>query len=109
MISYGLLDLTHQRADQASFHIASEKALRIELMRFAKGQQLGPVEFEGDVVVTCLEGGFAVGVEGIAATVLTQVVVPDGEVLMLRCTSDSGAVLILWAPPFAPVKAANLE
>src|SRR5215475_9687425 len=104
MISYGLLDILQQRAGQSSFHIASEKAVRIEFMRFSSGQELGPVKVEGDVVVTCLEGTIAVGAEGLPAKPLTQVVVPQGESLKLRCASDQGAVQLIWAPPFAATK-----
>lgn len=101
MIYYGLIDILRQRAGQASFHIASEKAVRVEFMRFAKGQKLGPLKFDGDVVATCLEGTFDIGEEEVSATVLTQVVVPQGERLVLRCTSERGAMQIIWAPPFA--------
>jgi hypothetical protein len=101
MISYGLLDILRQRPGQPGFHIASEKAVRIEFMRFVSGQELGPFKIDGDAVVTCLEGAFAVGVEQLAAAPLTQFVVPQGEIVQLRCTSVEGAVQIIWAPPFA--------
>ena len=104
MIVYGLLDILKQRAHQASFHVVSEKAIRIEFMRFSKGQELGPIKFEGDIVVTCLEGIFAIGDDGISAVPLTQVVVPEGERLRMQCSSENGAVQIIWAPPFASVK-----
>jgi len=65
MIFYGLLEILQHRANQASFHVASEKAVRIEFMRFSKGQELGPIKFEGDIVVTCLEGIFTVGEDGL--------------------------------------------
>lgn len=103
MISYGLLDILRQRAGQASFHVASEKTIRIEFMHFSKGQELGPLTYEGDVVVTCLEGTFAVGDgnDGASAVALTQIVVPEGESLRIRCSSGAGAVQVIWAPPFA--------
>jgi hypothetical protein len=104
MISYGLLDILRQRAGQASFHVASERAIRVEFMRFAKGQELGPLKFEGDIVITCLEGAFAVGDDGTPAAALTQVIVPEGESLRVRCSTDAGALQIIWAPPFAMAK-----
>ena len=100
MISYGLLDILEQHVGQASFHIASEKAVRIEFMRFSKGQQLGPLKYAGDVVVTCLNGTFEFGEDVTPATILTQVVVPEGEGLKIHCVSDVGAVQLIWAPPF---------
>lgn len=102
MIHYGLLDILRERAEQASFHIASEKTVRIEFMRFSEGQRLGPFMFEGDAVITCLAGTFVVGDDEIRVTALTQVVVPQGERLTIRCSSEEGAVQIIWAPPFAP-------
>jgi hypothetical protein len=101
MISYGLIDILRDRTSQASFHVASEKSIRIEYMRFFKDQVLGPLRFKGDVIVTCLEGNFVVGDEGILANALTQVVIPEGESLNIRCTSEEGAVQLIWAPPFA--------
>jgi hypothetical protein len=82
--------------------MASETYVRVEFMRFLKGQDLGPLQYEGDVLATCLEGTFEVGNERAIATALTQVVIPEGETLTLRCTSDQGAVQIVWTPPFAP-------
>src|SRR5688572_21257465 len=104
MISYSLLDILQKRAGSGSFHMASERALRIEFMRFAKEQKLGPMKVEGDVVVTCLEGAFVIGEEGLAVSVLTQVVVAEGEVLTLVCTADQGAIRVIWAPPFPVAK-----
>jgi hypothetical protein len=100
MISYGLLDILRERPDQVSFHVASERALRVEFMRFSRDQKLGPLAIEGDVVVTCLEGSFIVGEGQLPATTLTQLVVPQGEVLKIVCDSDQGALQIIWAPPF---------
>ncbi len=100
MISYGLLDILQQRAGQTSFHTASEKSLRVEFMRFSKEQQLGPLKFDGDAIATCLTGTFEIGENATSAVPLTQVVVPEGETLLIRCTSEEGAVQIVWAPPF---------
>lgn len=101
MTCYGLLEILAQRPSQASFHLASKKSLRIEFIRFARGQNLGPISIEGDVVVTCLEGEFETGAEARKATTLIQVVVPQGESLELRCVSEQGAVHLVFAPPFA--------
>jgi hypothetical protein len=73
-------------------------------MRFSKGQQLGPLKYEGDIVITCLEGGFVVGENGAPASALTQVVLQEGETLKIVCTSDEGAIQVIWTPPFAPTK-----
>jgi hypothetical protein len=101
MIIYGLQDVLRQRTGQGSFHIASEKALRVEFMRFKRGDRLGPLKIDGDVVVTCLEGAFTIGKDGAALDPLTQAVVPEGEIFELACRSDAGAIQIIWAPPFA--------
>lgn len=99
MIAYGLLDILRQRSGQGSFHVASERSVRVESMRFAEGEALGPLRFEGDVVLTCLEGTFEVAGAGPVGA-LTQLVVPQGEPLGLECTSPAGAVQLIWAPPF---------
>ena len=77
---YGFLDLLRQRADQPGFHIASEDGVRIELMRFQKGQTLGPLSCDGELVLTCLDGTFDIG-DGTPVPPMTQVVVPRGESL----------------------------
>lgn len=100
---YGLLDLLRQRADQPGFHIASEDGVRIELMRFQEGQTLGPLSCDGELVLTCLDGTFDIG-DGTPVPPMTQVVVPRGENFTLECTSDGGAVQLIWAPPFAPAR-----
>jgi hypothetical protein len=103
MISYGLLDILEQRAGQRSFHIASEKSIRIEFMRFSQGQKIGPIAVAGDVIVTCLDGVFEAGDQASPMTSMTQVVFAAGERLQVRCTSDEGAIQLIWAPPFPPV------
>lgn len=100
MIIYGLQDILRQRAGQGSFHMASEKGLRIEFMRFKAGSRLGPLNVTGDVVVTCLEGAFTIGKDGEELGLLSQAVVPKGEVVEVVCLSDTGAIQIIWAPPF---------
>jgi hypothetical protein len=100
MIIYGLQDVLRERTGQGSFHIASEKALRVEFMRFTGGDRLGPLNIGGDVVVTCLEGTFALGKDGVELAPLTQAVVPEGETFDLACRSEAGAIQIIWAPPF---------
>ena len=104
MITYGLLDILQQRVGQLSFHIASEKSIRIEFIRFSKGEKLGPLKFGGDIVITCLKGSFLIGEQDTSVTVLSQVVLSEGESLNISCTSDEGAVQIIWAPPFAETK-----
>src|SRR3954454_11368084 len=45
-------------------------------MRFSNGQQLGPIKFAGDVVLTCLEGTFMIE--------------DDGTTLQVRCKAETG-------------------
>jgi hypothetical protein len=100
MTSYGLLTILDERAEEKSFHVASEKHVRVEFMRFTIGQKLGPLTFEGDAIVTCLEGAFLVGEKAQPIGALWQVIFPGGEALELSCASESGAIQIIWAPPF---------
>lgn len=103
MIKYSLFEIFKQRHDQMSFHMASEKALRIEFMRFLKDQSLGPFKYNGDLAITCLNGIFHIGNEDLKMELMDQVIVPNGEYLKLICVSDEGNIQIIWTPPFAQV------
>ncbi len=96
-----LTEIVRHRAGQTSFHVASEKHLRVEFFVLAKGKGLGPVVVEGDTVVTCIEGTFAMGTQGVLLGPLSQAIIPVGEVMHLSCTSDTGALQVIWTPPFA--------
>lgn len=98
MWRYHLLETLDRRRAQRSFHVASEQDVRIEIMRFCKDETLGPLSVERDVVITCLEGVFDAGDEE-PVTVMTQLVIPGGERFQLRCTTEEGAVHLIWVQP----------
>jgi hypothetical protein len=70
--------------------------VRVQFARFQHGDETA-FSFEGDVVITCLEGDFAVGDEATPAPPLTQIVATVGEHVKLRCVSEHGAIQIIWA------------
>lgn len=98
---YQISDLLRRRTDQKSFHIASEEHVRIEFMRFERGQRLGPVRYNGDVVLTCFEGEFSLAGEQERFAALCQAVLPEGQSLDLTCHSEFGVLQLIWSPPFA--------
>ncbi len=97
---FHLIDIVRDRAEQRSFHVASEVWVRVEFVRFIAGGELDPVTMEGDTVVTCIEGTFVVGLEAQQLTPMSHAIVPGGEVLRLVCTSEAAVVQLIWAPPF---------
>jgi hypothetical protein len=107
MITYNLVAIVNERRDQKSFHIASERSVRVEFMHFVQNEVLGPLLVAGDVVVTCLEGVFVLGPGLAFIEPMTQAVMPEGEVLEIRCTAPRGALELIWAPPFPAVRPAD--
>jgi len=76
-------ELVKAKADQRSFH--------------------DPFRYEGDIVLTCYRGTFALMESGTSADLveMDQAIVPSGSTLGLECTSD-GTIQIIWSPAFAP-------
>ena len=96
MRKYHILELPQQRRDQPSFHVASEKHVRIEFMRLGADQTLGPVQHGGDVVVTCVAGAVFVGDETLE--VLEQCVVVEGSELKVVGRADASTIQLMWCP-----------
>lgn len=105
MVKYHLQDLPVERADQRSFHIVSETHVRIEFVRLDADQALGPISYQGDVVVTCVEG--AVGVLAEQLSALEQCVVVEGDELQVVGRAAASIIQIIWCPPFAGVSGAS--
>ena len=93
----GVLDL-EGRKDQGGFHLVSESAMRLEYMRFRKGDQVGPFKYAGELLVTCAKGSFVVGEDLEPFGEIEQMFLCKGEVFLVKCTSDQGAIQIIWAP-----------
>lgn len=95
-------ELVRTRTEQASFHVASERHVRVEFRNLRVGEKLGPFRYAGDVVITCFRGTFALsdGQETRLAKELDQFVVPENTRIEIECT-EAGTAQIIWAPAFA--------
>jgi hypothetical protein len=102
MQHFSIPELVRTRAEQPSFHMASERHVRIEFFNLRNGAKLGPFRYAGDLVVTSFRGSFEVS-DGDATHLvreLDQVVIPDGSLVEVDCQVD-GTLQFIWAPAFA--------
>jgi hypothetical protein len=99
-MKYHIQQLPTARADQRSFHVASETHVRIEFVRLGAGRSLGPLKYGGDVVVTCVDGVALVGDET-ELEPLEQLVIPQGVELLVTASKTEAVVQVIWCPPFA--------
>ena len=100
MDKYHLTKLPGARPDQRSFHVASTKYVRVEFIRLAPGETLGPVMYSGDVVLTCISGAVDAGDGRLEE--LEQVVVEEGTELTVSGANDDSVVQVIWSPAHAP-------
>jgi hypothetical protein len=100
---FNIPSLLRKRADQASFHVAAEKHVRLEFRNMKAGDSLGPFTYGGDVVAICYRGDFRleVGTEQTRLGELDQAVVPEGTSVRVVCESP-GSLQLIWSPPQAP-------
>lgn len=99
-MKYHIQQLPSARTDQASFHVASEQHLRIEFVRLSAGRSLGPIRYEGDIVVTCVGGTVLVRNETVLEP-LEQLVVPQGVEFLVSAAESEAVIQVIWCPPFA--------
>lgn len=99
MPKFHIQEIAAQRANHQSFHIASETHVRIEFMRLDARQTLGPLHYQGDVVITCVKG--AVSVSDDQLNLLEQCVVAEGEELQVVGRAPDSTIQLIWCPPFA--------
>lgn len=97
-MKYNLADIAAQREGQKSFHVVSEKSLRVEYVRLAPEERYGPLNYDGDVLVTSITGRIDCGEERLSE--LEQVVVPEGKTLQILAVGEA-VVQLVWSPPFA--------
>lgn len=101
--TYNIYDLINRRSDQPSYHMASEKHIRIEFHNFRLRGTLGPVRYKGDLIITTYKGHIGLEVDGVKVTLsnMDQAVVPEGHEVRLICEDEPTTVQIIWSPPFA--------
>lgn len=102
MDHYNITDLIQRRADQASYHVSSERHIRVEFRNMSTGEKMGPFRYEGDLIVTCFGGAFSLsdGQNRCEMIDHEQAVVPEGATVELECR-EQGTVQIIWAPAHA--------
>ena len=76
--------------------------MRIEFHNLSEGQTLGPLAYDGDVVLTVYSGVFQLKSGSTIRSLreLDQVVVAEGNRFELVCESE-GAIQLIWAPAMA--------
>lgn len=99
---FNIQSLVRERVEQASFHVAAETHVRIEYRNFTEGQTLGPFTYDGDIVVTCYRGRFAIqtGTSSADFSEFDQGVVPAETEFGVACTV-AGTLQLIWSPPHA--------
>lgn len=98
---FNILSVIRDRSSQASFHLASERHVRIEFRNMDPDQSIGPFTYEGDVILTCYRGRFRIDAD--TTTQLDefdQAVVPSGKRIKVVCEA-SGTLQLIWSPPYA--------
>lgn len=100
---FNIRSLLRDRGNQASFHMAAEKHVRVEFRNMSAGDSIAPFAYAGDIVLTCYAGEFRVevGREGAKLGELDQAVVPEGTILKVHCES-AGTLQLIWSPAQAP-------
>jgi hypothetical protein len=94
-----LVAVGHSRTDQKSFHIASERHVRIEFVRLFQGEEYGPLLYRGDLIVTAIEGDALCS--NISLCPMDQAVIPEGEKIHIVCNSKVFVFQLIWAPSFS--------
>jgi hypothetical protein len=99
---FNIRELVRTRADQRSFHIASEKNVRVEFRNMVAGDRVDPFSYDGDLVLTCYKGAFVLKELSGAVNLVEMdlAVIPASSSVSLECTID-GTIQIIWAPAFA--------
>jgi hypothetical protein len=97
---FNIPTILRARADQKSFHVVSERHVRIEFRNLNSQEAIGPFAYAGDLVVTCYRGSFRLEA-GSQTEILVegdQAVVPESMTVRFLC-EVAGTLQIIWAPP----------
>ncbi|MCB1924863.1 MAG: hypothetical protein KDJ27_14170 [Gammaproteobacteria bacterium] len=101
-----LQDIAHDRRDQPSYHLASEKHLRIQVFNLDEDETLGPWACDGNVLITVVDGviEMSIDAETQRTTPLWQAVVLPHQIFGLTARDAGAVVQLVWAPPFAELR-----
>jgi hypothetical protein len=102
MERFNIRELLATRANQGSFHVASEEHLRVEFRNMSAGEELESFRYGGNVVLTICSGVFVLKVDGSSVEVseMDQVITSTGESIGLQC-KVAGAIQTVWSPAHA--------
>lgn len=103
--AYNIAKLVAARSQQRTYHLVSERHLRVEFRNLARGEVVEKFVYAGDVMLTCYRGAFAVTAGGTSAelTEMDQLVIPEGTPVSIACERD-GSLQLVWSPAFAPTE-----
>lgn len=98
-----LRTIFEERSGQPQFHTASEDYVRIENFNFQKGEVFGPYTYEGNVIVTVLQGRIRLNFneESQIMSDLCQGVLSTKEKFEIISEFGDACVQIIWSPTFA--------
>jgi hypothetical protein len=99
---YNVRSLLLSRSTEKSFHVAAEQHVRVEFRNMSADQEIGPLTYAGDIILTCYRGQFRVDSDThiTALQELDQAIVPHGTPIRLRCEVE-GTIQIIWSPGYA--------
>jgi quercetin dioxygenase-like cupin family protein len=103
---FDLSRLAKTRSDQASYHLASEKYLRVEVFNLAGADFLGEWEYAGDMLVLVVEGDATLTLNGKDEQMsqLCAAVIPANHRFKIATRGSKSVVVIAWSPAFAELK-----
>jgi hypothetical protein len=104
MEQFNIKDLISSRANQQSFHVVSEKNVRVEFRNMRAGETLEGFRYDGNVILTCYRGTFALEEENkrVMLQEMDQAVIPVSALMVIECLQE-GTLQIIWSPPFAQI------
>jgi hypothetical protein len=103
-------DLHNLRRDQSSFHVFSEKYVRGEIFNLAINQQLKPSTYDGNVIITCINGSLDVKIAESVRTIseLQQILINPNIPFKIKANKES-SFQIIWSPSFAKCETLESE
>lgn len=104
MEKYNIEAVLASRSGQPSYHMAAEKNVRIEFRNLDAGQSIGQFAYDGNVIVTCYRGAFALVTDvEVDLGTFDQAVLPPNVSMKITCKSP-GTIQLIWSPPHATTK-----
>jgi len=102
MERFNVRELLATRANQRSFHVASEEHVRAEFRNMSAGEELESFRYVGNLVLTIFSGVFVLKVDenSVEVSEMDQVITSTNESIGLLCKL-AGTIQIIWSPAYA--------